>query len=54
MGDQTKRRAHFGEDRSISPNPRHIALGGSRHVLGRSRSEEIEIIRLGWIGDSMI
>ncbi|UCD47496.1 MAG: hypothetical protein JSV28_01335 [Deltaproteobacteria bacterium] len=54
MGGQTERRAHFGEDRSISPNPRHIALAGSRHVLGRSRPEEIEIIRLGWIGDSMI
>lgn len=51
---EAKRRVHFGEDRPISPNPRHIALAGSRYGLGRSRPEEIEIIRLGWTEDSLI
>lgn len=51
---EAKRRAHFGEDRPISPNPRHIAIARSRYGLGRSRPEEIEIVRLGWTGDSLI
>ena len=51
---EAKRRAHFGEGRPISPNPRHIVLAGSRFGLGRSRPEEIEIIRLGWNEDSLI
>ncbi len=51
---EAKRRAHFGEDRPISPNPRHIVVAGSRFGLGRSRPEEIEIIRLGWNEDSLI
>lgn len=51
---EAKRRAHFGENRPISPNPRHIAIAGSRYGLGRSRPEEIEIVRLGWTGNSLI
>jgi hypothetical protein len=51
---EAKRRAHFGEDRPISPNPRHIVVAGSRFGLGRSRQEEIEFIRLGWNEDSLI
>jgi uncharacterized protein (DUF362 family) len=51
---EAKRRVHFGEDRPIRPNPRHIVLAGSRYGLGRSRPEEIEIIRLGWNEDSLI
>jgi hypothetical protein len=51
---QAKRRSHFGEERPISPNPRHIALADSRYGLGRSRPEEIEIVRLGWEEDSLV
>ncbi len=51
---QAKRQAHFGQDRPISPNPRHIVLADSRYGLGRSRPEEIEIVRLGWNGDSLV
>jgi hypothetical protein len=51
---QAKRQFHFGEDRQISPNPRHIVLAGSRYGLGRSRPEEIEIVRLGWNEDSLV
>ena len=51
---EAKRRSHFGEDRPISPNPRHIDVAGSRYGLGRSRPEEIEIVRLGWNEDSLV
>jgi hypothetical protein len=51
---EAKRRSHFGEDRPISPNPRHIVVAGSRYGLGRSRPEEIEIVRLGWNEDSLV
>lgn len=51
---QAKRRAHFGEDRPIRPNPRHIVLADSRYGLGRSRPEEIELVRLGWNEDSLV
>ena len=51
---EAKRRAYFGEERPISPNPRHIVVAGSRYGLGRSRPEEIEIVRLGWKEDSLI
>jgi len=51
---EAKRRAYFGEDRPISPNPRHIVVAGSRYGLGRSRPEEIEIVRLGWNEDSLV
>ncbi|MDA8122201.1 MAG: hypothetical protein M0Z38_06500 [Deltaproteobacteria bacterium] len=51
---QAKRNAHFGEDRAISPSPRHSVLADTRYVMGRSRPEEIEIVRLGWKEDSLL
>jgi citrate lyase gamma subunit len=51
---QAKRNAHFGEDRPISPNPRHIVLADTLYRLGRSRPEEVEIVRLGWTEDSLL
>lgn len=47
-------RSHFGEERPVSPNPRHIVLADTRYGLGRSRHEEIEIVRLGWEEDSLV
>lgn len=51
---EAKRRDCFGEDRPISPNPRHIAAADARYGLGRSRPEDIEIVRLGWKEDSLV
>ncbi|MBN2346992.1 MAG: DUF362 domain-containing protein [Candidatus Aminicenantes bacterium] len=45
---QGKRREHFGEERPISPPPKHIALADSRHHLGCADPDRIELIKLGW------
>ncbi len=43
-----KRRAHFGEERPISPPPHHIEIAGSRYGLGPSDPSRIDLVRLGW------
>ncbi len=45
---QAKRNAYFGEDRPISPPPRHIAAADARFGLGNSRPEKIDLVRIGW------
>ena len=45
---QAKRNAFFGEERPISPPPRHIAAADTRFGLGNSRPERIQLIKLGW------
>lgn len=45
---QAKRNAFFGEERPISPPPRHIAAADTRFGLGNSRPEGIQLITLGW------
>jgi hypothetical protein len=45
---ESKRRAHFGENRPISPSPHHIEVASSRYGLGPSDPERIELVRLGW------
>jgi hypothetical protein len=51
---QAKRDAFFGKERPISPPPLHIAAADTKFGLGNSRPEDIELIRLGWKGDSLI
>lgn len=43
-----KRREHFGEERPLSPPPKHIFLADTRHHLGTADPEKIDLIRLGW------
>jgi hypothetical protein len=45
---EAKRREYFKEDRPIQPTPHHIALADTRHHLGVSDPNKIELIKLGW------
>jgi hypothetical protein len=51
---QGKRNAYFGEERPISPPPRHIVAADARFGLGNSRPERIELIRLGWSEEDLL
>ncbi len=51
---QEKRNSYFGEERPISPPPRHIVAADARFGLGNSRTERIELIRLGWSKDDLL
>jgi hypothetical protein len=51
---QAKRNAYFGEERPISPPPRHIVAADTRFGLGNSRPERIDLIRLGWQEDDLL
>lgn len=43
-----RRREFFGEDRPMVPPPHHIFLADTRHHLGVSGEDRIELIKLGW------
>ena len=45
---QAIRRQHFGEDRPLQPPAKHIFLADTRHHLGVSDPDRIELIKLGW------
>jgi hypothetical protein len=45
---QAKRREFFGEDRPLQPPAKHIVLAETRHNLGVSNPDRIQLIRLGW------
>ena len=45
---QAKRREYFGEERSLQPPAKHIYLADTRHHLGVSDPDKIELIKLGW------
>lgn len=43
-----KRREYFREDSPLPMTPHHIFLADTRHHLGVSSEDRIELIRLGW------
>lgn len=45
---EEKRNLHFQRPSPISPAPHHIVAADTRYGLGNSRSDRIELIRLGW------
>jgi len=45
---QAKRREYFGEERPLKPSAKHIYLADTRHHLGVSDPDKIELIKLGW------
>jgi hypothetical protein len=45
---QAKRDSFFRSGSPISPPPHHISVADSRYGLGHSRSEQIELVQLGW------
>jgi hypothetical protein len=51
---QAKRNRFFGEERPISPPPRHIEAADATYGVGNSRPERIELVKLGWDRDVLI
>ncbi|MDZ7374503.1 MAG: DUF362 domain-containing protein [candidate division KSB1 bacterium] len=51
---QLKRLAFFGEDRPLDTTPKHVVLADSRHGIGCADLEQIELIRLGWMEESLL
>jgi hypothetical protein len=51
---QSKRNEYFGEDKPISPPPRHIEAADIKYALGNSHPDRIELIKLGWEKDIFI
>jgi hypothetical protein len=51
---QAKRRAHFGDERPISPPAHHIQVADTRYALGNSAEPKIDLVRLGEAKDSLI
>ncbi len=51
---QAKRKEYFGEERLLQPPAKHIYLADTRHHLGNSDPEKIELIKLGWAEGSLI
>jgi hypothetical protein len=51
---QSKRSEYFGDEKPISPPPRHIEAADIKYKLGNSHPDRIELIRLGWEKDILI
>lgn len=51
---QAKRDAFFGGEKPVRPPPRHIGAADTRFGLGNSRTERIELLRLGWQEDLLL
>jgi hypothetical protein len=45
---RAKRLEVFGEDRPLETSAHHIELADTKYGLGKSSSEDIELVRLGW------
>ncbi len=51
---QAKRREHFGDDRPFQMPPHHVFLADTRHHLGVSDANKIELVKLGWEEGALI
>ena len=51
---KAKRLEYFGEERPMAPPPHHIAFADTKHHLGTSDLEKIDLVRLGWKKDILI
>jgi len=51
---QLQRIAYFGEDRPLDNPPTHIFVADETYKLGVSDLRRIEIVKLGWMEDSLI
>ena len=45
---RNKRKAYFGEERNLATPPHHIIYADTRHHLGTSDLNKIELIKEGW------
>jgi hypothetical protein len=51
---QLQRIAHFGEDRPIDTQPKHIFVADQKYKLGVSDLNRIEIVKVGWMEGVLI
>jgi hypothetical protein len=51
---QAKRLEYFGEDKPLQTPAKHIRLADTRHHLGVSDLDKIELIKLGWTYNILI
>ncbi len=51
---EAKRREFFGEERPLQPPAKHVFLADTRHNLGTSNPQKIELIKLGWEEGALI
>ena len=51
---QAQRLKHFGEDKPLETSAHHIMLADTRHKLGTSDPNLIEVVKLGWAEDILI
>jgi hypothetical protein len=51
---QLQRVAHFGEDRPIDTQPKHIFVADQKYKLGVSDLNRIEIVKVGWMEGVLI
>jgi len=51
---QTKRIAHFGEDRALDAPPAHIAAADKTYHIGVSDLRRIQLIKSGWMEEALI
>lgn len=51
---QLQRIAYFGEDRPLDNPPTHIYVADEKYKLGISDLRRIEIVKLGWMENSLI
>ncbi len=51
---QAKRKEYFKEDKPIQPTAHHIFLADTRHRLGVSAEDRIDLVRLGWQDGTLI
>lgn len=51
---QAKRRQFFGEEKPLQPPAKHVFLADTRHHLGVSHPDKIELIKLGWKEGTLI
>jgi hypothetical protein len=51
---EAKRKLYFGDGRPISPPPHHIEIAETQYGIGVADPERIELVRLGWMEESLI
>jgi hypothetical protein len=51
---QAKRASFFGENRPITPPPKHVFIADTRYKLGASDMHQIELVKLGWMDEILI
>jgi hypothetical protein len=51
---RAKRDLYFGKPSPISPPAHHIEIADSRYGLGNADQAAIDLVRLGWTGESLI